>query len=168
MVRTSIRILFLLMCILVLASACSSDKRPEKEVAFGEVVPVQGMNERIKLTPLVLTGPDKQVSEIDIDVENISVDAIWFEPDHGVRIWIYDEVKGKWTEVRNKIVFSGVGAVVEPKGKEPSRTLALIVPDLPQGNAPITIRVSVMGKVYRDGKITDEDVGGWVDVTLPP
>jgi hypothetical protein len=115
----------------------------------------------------VLTGPDKQVSEIDIDVENISVDAIWFEPGCGARIWIYDEVKGKWTEVRDKIVNSGVGTVVEPKGKEPSRTLAGVEPDLPQGNDPITIRVTVMGKVYRDGKITDEDVGGWVDVTLP-
>jgi len=162
------------MCILLLARACSLDKRPEsdtrpeKEVAFAEVGPIQGVNGRLKLTPLELSGPVIQGSEFDIDIENISVDAIWFAPDRGAKIWIYDEVEGKWTEIRNKIVYSGVGTVVEPKGNEPSRTLAIIEPDLPQGNAPITIRVTVMGKVYRDGKPTDEDVGGWVDVTLPP
>jgi len=49
----------------------------------------------------------------------------------------------------------------------PNITGDIVAPDLPKGNEGKTVRVVVLGKIYRDGSPMDETVGAWIDVILP-
>lgn len=126
------------------------------------------MNGKLLLSVDNFSYPDEQRYIFNILVANISDGPIWFANDLGIKIYQFDRVSAKWKEVQNNTEYSGVSVVVEPKGmKTPNIYGTSLVPVLPETNKDRTVRVVVMGKIYRYGSPTDESVGAWIDVTLP-
>ena len=168
MLKPLTRISWPLACIFLLITACSSNELAKKETTFEEMFPGQDMNKKLKLTVEYVSGPMALGYDFFLHVENISKDSIWFTNDLGIRIYKYDEDNAAWNEVHNKVTYSGDSGVLFPKGMDAPPIMSQIAsPDLPKGNEGKSVRVVVVGKIYRDGSPTDETEGGWIDVTLP-
>ena len=168
MLKTFFRLFLLVAFLSLFVASCSVKKSLEKEGAFAELYPTQVMNGKLKLSVDYLSGSMAQGNTFYIVVENISDGSIWFANDLGIKVYRFDGVSEKWKEVQNNTEYSGVSVVVEPKGRKPPNIYSTgVVPVLPEGNKDKTIRVVVIGKIYRDGNPTDEAVGAWLDVTLP-
>jgi len=142
-----------------------------REAAFVSQVPFRMLPGLRLVSPLTEKyGPGYYF--IALGLYNESGEYIWF-PDsgYGASSFIYLESEGKWVKLEDRSVYlSEAEKILPPKGKEEwwfgIVSVAPILP--PDVQPPVTIRVVVVGRIYRDGKPTDEEVGTYLDVTLPP
>lgn len=156
--------------VLFLMAACGKELS-SKERAFATLVPVpMDTGLRLKLVEVgeTLSGAPK----ITLFLENHSNDQVWFlAPQYGARIFVYSESNGEWVEVDNLSTPASEEYIVEdilvPKGQGINwGARILVVPSIPDTRGPVTVRIVVIGEIYRDGRRTGEEVGAYIDVIL--
>lgn len=146
--------------------ACRANvNRPSPDVGM----PIQEMNKRIMFrTPDELNNfKTNNIILLEVSLKNKdSQDQVAFKSDFGARLFILQD--GKWVEVKNEVTYKqGDGYLFLPT---PKNTYPYWVPGvkpaLPNPNQAISIRIYVIGFICKDGKVTEEKTGAYLDVDL--
>jgi hypothetical protein len=103
-----------------------------------------------------------------IEVTSISNDQIIFQSDLGARLFYLND--NQWVETTNLNGIYPDGTLIFPKSRSyPDNTAGTTVfPNLPKTKQAVTVRVVVIGNIYKDGQATDQKTAAYVDVTLYP
>jgi hypothetical protein len=113
-------------------------------------------------------------SKLPDDLPDIGVDVkppnqIAFARDYGAQMFIYDE--GKWIKIENDIDYGETiteTIIVPVEGYLPNNGTADLAPYYPNLTKSMDMRVILIGRIVRDGKVTDEKTAGYIDVILEP
>lgn len=142
-----------------------------RQSAFATQVPFQVLP-RLELTTRQLKKYGDGRYSVVMALDNESDEYIWFPNSrYGARSFIYSESEGRWIELQDwGEAPLDMEKVLAPLGKGDSFfDLIVVNPLLPPGvQPPVAIRVVVVGRIYREGRPTDQEVGTYVDITLPP
>ena len=166
--------LLVLVCILLNLCSCTSSNLSEKDKSFSEYisVPLDEMNKKIRFFIIKDDGQDKfRIGDsANLGLENKSRDRVVFPSDYGIRIYTYDQNYAKWTEVKNKAIYTPPGNTqISPKGTDtPGIIVVTFFPDIPMTWEAVKLRIVIIGTVYEDNLPTDEEAGAYIDITLQP
>ena len=93
-----------------------------------------------------------------------------FERDFGARLFILEN--DQWIEIPNSMGYDYLESdifVYMPYADNPFNLGApVVVPKLPDTKQTSTVRIILVGSIYRDGQVTNEKVASYVDVDLKP
>jgi hypothetical protein len=154
--------------VLFLMAACGKGLSSEKERAFAALVPVP-TDTGLRLRLIEVRDGSSAYPTITLSVENHSNDQVWFlAPGYGARMFVYSESDEGWIEVDDRVVSASESEdILVPKGHGMNWGAILSVgPSIPDTNKTVTVRVVVIGEIYRDGRRTGEAVGAYTDVTI--
>jgi hypothetical protein len=106
-----------------------------------------------------------EIISLIVDVK--SNDQIAFENDYGARIFLLEDTG--WVEIPNHVKYP-VGQILlsESKGDPFQKGEADIVPKLEDETNSVTLRIILIGNIYRDGKITKDQTAAYIDIELEP
>lgn len=150
---------------LIHASACTSKSLPADGPDIG--IPAEEIN-----TKVVLSAPDGWNTfiignDVGIAVKVISKDQVAFSNDYGAQMFLYQNKE--WVEIPNFARYPEGSIILSPADNDPYKLgNALVFPILPDENQPATIRIFLVGHIYRDGQITNDLAGASIDVVLSP
>jgi hypothetical protein len=97
----------------------------------------------------------------------ISKNQVIFLHDYGARMFLYQNQE--WVEIPNFMHYPEGSIILSPAGNDPFKLGdASIHPILPDENQPATIRIYLVGHIYKDGQITPEATAAYIDVELKP
>jgi hypothetical protein len=158
--------------ILLMTTTCGGkNTSSQEEIAFATLIPIP-MNEGVHLKLVeVRDGIEGGPPTITFILENRSNERLWFpSPGYGAQIFVYSKPTGEWQKVKDlSIYMSESENILVPKGEGINwRDWVGVTPDLSDTSGAVTVRVVVIGKVYRDGSPTDEKMGTYIDVKLKP
>jgi len=151
--------------LVVATSACTKASVPTAEGMPDIGLPAEALNTQIRVW-----SPDGKVLKINMPislaVQVVGSEEVIFPRDFGNRMFRYTD-EG-WVEVENVPTDWGEGFfLLSPSNGGPGDwTSTRVFPWFEQTDEPILLRVFVEGKVYRQDEMTDDPVGGYVDVTL--
>ena len=159
----------LLLATLLTLSSCLGRHLEEKEAAFQQLFSQVVMNKHLELNIIEPQSEDFPPGVVDLILENKSDHFIHFTPGFNAKIFAYSIETHRWTEIGNKISYSGNDIILYPKGNNlHSVTIVGVLPDLSGPSSPKNLRIVVAGTIYRDNKATNEQVGAYTDVNWPP
>ena len=82
-------------------------------------------------------------------------------------MFIYEN--SHWVRVVNFPKYPDGYIILSPAKLDPLMFGAAVVdPFLPDIHKPVILRVILIGNIYRDGEISDEETGAYIDVVLKP
>lgn len=163
--KTATKILWLLMMAAFLYGCRNTTSQPSNLPDIG--VPITEINSRISLSTPRAINTFKIGDEIAIAVEVLSADKIAFKHDYGARIFMHDG--SEWKEVKNYMGYTQGDIVLETRSTNPLNIgAAIIYPYLPNQTKAVTLRVFIIGNIYKNGEITPEETAGFLDVNLKP
>ncbi len=123
-------------------------------------------NTKIQLSLMDNTYPKLGSSTVFLVVRNVSEDTIVipFPPE----VILLKKDGNTLTGIENQMNYSGGESIVlHPHGNEFSDDIIPVFPVV-DTNAPVTLIVTVYGYISRNGKITNERVGAYMNLTLQP
>jgi len=139
----------------------------------GDEMPDIGIPESMMNTKIKLEAPDYLNSftigeTIDLTAEVIANDQVAFAHDYGARMFIYEEPQ--WVEIANFMKYPDGYLVLTPSSDDSFSKYGApaVDPILPDTSKPVTVRIILVGNIYRDGQITDEKTAAYIDVELKP
>jgi hypothetical protein len=153
--------------LLLLITAC----KDQPSIPAG-VMPDIGISAKEMNTKVQLTAPDgwntfKIGDVIGLDVGVMSEEQIAFPPDYGARMFIYEN--NQWKEVANFMTYPEGSIILSPrKGNYLNDGSANLDPMLTDATHPVTLRIILVGNIYRDGQVTNEKTAAYIDVNLTP
>ncbi|HEY9076049.1 MAG TPA: hypothetical protein VIO61_05865 [Anaerolineaceae bacterium] len=160
---------FLLLCFF--SAGCSNDVSTPDIPLPDLGVKVSEYNRRLHLFPLEGQKIFNNRQWMDIIVENLGEHNISFPIDYGVQIFLF--LDNQWLKISDLVEYPLVNPndlLTIPPSKGDLRRMGTvsIVPYYPGLKKRTPMRVFVIGSVYKDGKITDERVGTYMDAFLEP
>lgn len=131
-------------------------------------VPEELLNQKIRLLAPEGLNTFEINSRIWVVVEVVGSEDILFPPDYGITPYWYDD--GKWVQVMEVPATYADGDIILPpsQGNILLTGTASTVPILSETDEPAYLRVFVFGQVMRDGVVTDEVEGAYIDIVLRP
>jgi hypothetical protein len=130
-------------------------------------IPVVEMNTRIHLQAPDGWNSFKIGDVVGIDVEVISDDQIAFSHDYGAKIFIYEDQE--WREIPNFMKYpEGNMILTQANGNYFKHGGVELDPIFPDGSKSVVIRVILIGNIYRNGQITNEQTAAFIDLKLKP
>jgi hypothetical protein len=149
--------------------SCSDHHTLKPETSFSNIFDVADVNSSIMLgTTPYLINPESFQPGFIVKLSNTTEHYILFPFDYGVRLFLYDNEKNQWLEIKNQIHYATIhNKVLVPYGADGADfTFVSFVPDLEKRDYPVDIRVSVLGNfIVGENEIGDE-VGAYVDLHL--
>ena len=141
---------------------------PNAAITFGTPQVFQSIdyNTKIQLSLMDDTYPKSNPSTLFLIVRNVSGDTIVipFPPE----VILLRKDGNTFTRMENHMNYSGVESIVlHPYGNKFSDDIIPVSPAI-DTNVPVTLTVTVYGYVSRNGKITNEKVGAYMNLTLQP
>lgn len=153
--------------ILMLLAACKitpNDEIPDVGVSSEE------MNKEFQLSVPFSLNKFKIGGEVFLEVKVISTNQVAFERDFGARLFILEN--DQWIEIPNLMRYDYLESdifVYMPYADDSFNLGAtVVVPKLPDTKQATTVRIILVGSIYRDGQATIEKVASFVDVYLKP
>ncbi len=144
---------------------------PQSFVSINDFLAIQDMNNTIQISdfPSDNSGIDK--NQLSIELINRSHSHVKFPIDWGVKIYTYQGYSKQWIEIKNLMSYTSYNnnyPKLDPTNDANigSKTLIDIIPDLPDNNLPITIRVFVTGRVLKKFSLPGEYVAAYVDIAI--
>jgi hypothetical protein len=154
--------LVLVVCII---SACKGNVTEKTMPDIG--VPSNEMNSKLELLAPDGWNKFKSGFPITLAVKGISSDQILFNSDYGARLFIYKD--NNWIEISNGEEYPEGSTILYPFENNYLRIAAVnLWPKLQDTTKPVSVRVILVGNVYRNGQMTDEVTAGYIDVNLKP
>jgi hypothetical protein len=129
------------------------------------------MNTGLRLEVVELEYTTREIPVVTLLLENGSDDQVWFvNPTYGVRIFHYSSSDGEWTELRDHFVSASEGEdILVPREQGINwGAIVSVAPDITNLNRPVEVRIVVVGRVYQQNLVTDDEIGAYIDVLLPP
>jgi hypothetical protein len=160
-------------------SACAGNEPNIPTVlqeSFANMIPIKDMNKSLTVT--ILSGNKDEVksgSAMDIAVENISSNSIYFQNNPST-IKLYAAQNGEWVEIKNNVTYLNYqgeeGFVLSPKNSAANLWTTLVVPSLAisqdTGERQEDLRILIVGEVVLNGQKTGNPVGAYVDTLIVP
>lgn len=107
---------------------------------------------------------------IYLDIHPLSDETIAFDTDFGHQIFRFED--DQWIEIDNLMIYPPIQGYfyLSPDSKDPFSKIArsAVSPNIQNSTEAMIIRIFTIGYIYRDGKVTNEKTGAWVDVNLVP
>jgi len=149
-------------------SGCKNKPVIPEELLSTLGIPASEINTRLRLTAPDSLNTHKPEDIITLTVEAISDDQVIFPNDFGARMFIYES--SKWIEVKNFMGYPPGGTFLLSKTADPfhRQLLASVSPILSDPGKATTVRIFLIGNIYRNGKATDEKTSGYIDFNLIP
>ena len=157
-----------LVILLINVTTCTN----QDQVQAGDMpdigVPANEINSRlVAKAPEALNDFKIGGQGVDLIISVISGDQVAFTHNFGARLFINNN--GQWQEIANLMIYPSGYLVIAPNGQPPLREgWASVDPILPDRNKLVTVRIFVVGNIYKDGEITDVKTAAYVDVELKP
>jgi len=131
-------------------------------------VPEEALNRKIRLLAPEGLNTFEINSSIAVVVEVVGSEDILFPPDYGITLFRYDD--GEWAQVQEVPATYTHGDVILPpsQGNILLTGTAVTTPILPETDKVVLVRVFVFGRVMREGVVTDDVEGAYIDVVLRP
>jgi hypothetical protein len=79
---------------------------------------------------------------------------------------MYKEDEKKWVEIRNRILYSGEGTHIDPKGGAMDRDPIAVIPVYEKDGKEQRIRVAVTGYIVKDDQTTKEPVSAYIEMRI--
>jgi hypothetical protein len=129
------------------------------------------LNTRVRITaPVGLGNTYRNNSPLSLIIEVISDDQIAFSKDFGARIYIYDH--DMWIEIKNNMEYAEEtenGYILSPiKADHSNSGIVNLAPFYPDISQKLQMKIIISGHVYKDGQITSQITGGFINLTLKP
>ena len=153
----------ILIVLLASLTACFSNPLPEvDEIQISS----EELNNKISLTVPNGWNDFKIGDKVTLSIVNVSEDRIIFDSHYGIRIFMYE--KEKWIEIKNQLIrLNTENIILVPNKVDTTATGTItILPKLNSQSNRLTIRVYVVGYLYKDNKKTDEKAGAFIDIVL--
>ena len=159
-----LQISFIFIIFLSLSSCSSSDI--EEDYLPNIDTPLGEMNKEIKL--LAPTGWNTFTTNdrITLDVKVLSEHTVVFEPDLDSKVYL--RAKNQWVEIDRLTYNPDELIYLSSKSSLGDPSSLSLFPILPDTTKPSVIRIVVSGKYFIDGKITDETIMAYIDISLKP
>ncbi len=140
----------------------------ERERTFRELFPME-MNTEITLSQEEEFGDARMGRSFGLFLLNHTHDPIWIGWDHNPRVFRYSGDLNGWIEIPDRVIHMGAaGETLAPIGEGLYGTVLGVAPDIEPSEAPVEVRVVVVGRVVLRGSPTGEEVGAFVDVEILP
>jgi len=153
----------------LLSVRCSSTGLSQKDAAFNQIIPLEGMNSKLEFIALdSMENPYRIGTSIALGLKNLTDFTIIFPSHYGLQIFAYQD--NEWRIIDNLMQYIPEGNTqISPKGPDtPGQTGVDFFPDVKNEGKSIEIRVVIHGIVYEGDTPTDEQAGAYIDITLQP
>ncbi|HEY9078052.1 MAG TPA: hypothetical protein VIO61_16065 [Anaerolineaceae bacterium] len=165
-------LLFVFLFLCFFTPGCSSDASTPDIPLPDLGVKVYEFNKRLHLSRL--EGPKRvfrNEEDISLLIENLGNEDIAFPVDYGLQLFLYSD--NNWVKIRQLVEYPLVNPndllpIPPSKGDLRRMGYPIISPYFPGLKKRTPMRVFVIGSVYKNGKITDERVGAYMDAFLEP
>jgi hypothetical protein len=138
--------------------------------SFSQVVQVNDLNTKIHVSAPESVNDFKFSSGVTLVVDNLTDDLIkLYPPGEGIKIYI--KSNNDWIEIRNLINYYPLSAEipVPPKNTDsPGGSMFDVKPDILNANEKTTVRIVLIGQIYKNNLPTNQKVGAYTDVILFP
>jgi hypothetical protein len=160
------RVRSLLYVTIILLSLFGCEKKTEMsaELLSELGVPASEINTRLNLSAPAGLNTQKVGDIISIIVKVTSEDQVAFAKDFGARMFVNSNQK--WIEVQNFMGYQDTKTLLSRKDGEFGE--ADLSPVLPDPLKATTVRIFLVGNIFRDGKVTDQKTAGYIDINLTP
>lgn len=163
-IRMKLSVLSWFMLIILLVG-CNNQQTLPSTPDLG--IPIGEFNTRIRLMVPEGWNTYKINEVVGINVDNFSTDKIAFGYDYGARIFKLEDQK--WIEIPNLEKYpEGYFILMPSQGNPLKQGAASVFPVLNDSKEAVTLRIVLIGNIYRDDQITDEQTAGYIDVRLTP
>ena len=152
-------------CVAAACHAQSSSSLPPGEVSATDT-------HRDPSSLLILSAPpDPNTFQVGLplwlSLENLSQDWIWFPNDYGLSIERLDPDTGRWLPVPNLEHYYSVEQVLlSPRSQLLWATGFPVRPDPAALGTQATLRITVRGRLFQGGAITEEEIQASVECLL--
>jgi hypothetical protein len=149
-------------------SGCNNKPEIPVELLTSLGISASEINSRLRLTAPDSINTHKPEDTITLTVEVISEDQVVFPNDFGARMFIYDG--SKWLEVKNFMGYPSDATFLLSKTADPlhRQLIASVSPILPDPSKATTVRIFLIGNIYRNGNATNEKTAGYIDFNIIP
>lgn len=153
----------LLMLFLLLLMACTPKQLPGVDVID---IPTEELNTKISLSAPEGWNNFKIGGTITLTIINKSDDNMMFDPYYGARVFVYEN--GTWTEISDQLIsLNTENIILEPFKYNSSATgTTSILPKINSKARRLTIRIYIIGYLYKDNIKTDERTSSFIDIVL--
>lgn len=125
------------------------------------------MNSNLRLTVLDENNPLKINTPTFLSLENLSENSIFFAPETDIHLFISNGVE--YVPLNNPISYGDPSEeTLMPVGKSGAVTVVMVAPEITETDRLAQILVVVVSTVKRFGMKTDEKVGTYIEIILPP
>jgi hypothetical protein len=157
--------IYFMIIITIFSSGCSRHSKIASMPDLG--IPDEEMNRRIRLEVPDGWNTFKIGDGVALNVDNISTEPVSFQYDFGAKIFVLQDKK--WVEIPNLMKYPEGDLLLYPSQGGPfMQGEADVDPILSDTNQPVTIRIVLIGNIYRDGQITNDQTAAFIDVDLKP
>ena len=154
-----------LLTLIITLSSCSYRKTSPSNGLPDIGVPIEEINTRVRLSAPEGLNTFKIGDEVSLAVEVLSDDQVAYAHDYGARIFINQS--NHWVEIENYKDYQQGYIVLDPaKGDAFKLGLAVVNPRLPDQIEAATLRIVLVGNLYRDKQISDTETAAYIDVHL--
>jgi hypothetical protein len=161
------RIFILFTLLIFLVAACGNNGSGSFDTFPDVGIPANEMNKRFIIVAPEAINNFTTNDTVDLVVEVISDDQILFGYDYGARMFIFEN--GDWVEVPSFVNYPDGKVLLTNSQNDPfKRGYTFVSPTLSDPSKPVTLRIIVIGNIYRDEQITDEVAAAYLDVNLTP
>jgi hypothetical protein len=129
-------------------------------------VPESEINSQIRLSAPEGWNNYKSGDAITLLIEVIGKNQVIFPNDYGARVFIPSN--HEWVEVKNSMRYPDNKYLLSFSNDRTKHGSTSVLPVLPDLNKSTTVRIFIIGNIYRDGKVTEERTAGFIDVDLRP
>lgn len=144
-------------------------------------VPNSALNNEVRLVAPPSINSFRIGKEVNLLLVSQSENQVWFEADLGTRMFILRPNERKWIEVfemtdtfPNLLPPSLSGApqptqfILGPHSQGLKQLGFAVLPRIENEYRPVTLMVATTGSVYRNGSVTQEEVGAYIVIHLVP
>lgn len=172
-----IRTVFLWILVMVTVCSCSPVQPSvsnDLEISFRELISIDDINKSFQIHAESIEQRNlKFESDIQVVLENLSNQQIFFPVGYGIRLFIIRD--NAWIEIQNKNEYYGEGSLLRPKGEQElgdrisTGVRPILPPQIEDENHQEVLRIVIIGELIKDddGRI-GVPVGAYTDVFINP
>lgn len=157
----------LLACFWTIINICLSGCNRQANTLVPDIgIPEEEMNSRVQLEAPEGWNTFKNGEVIGLNIIVISDDQIAIKSD-GAKIFLLQD--GVWEEIPNLLKYPAGFNLFSPSKDDPFEQGAIaILPQIPKEVQTVKLRIVLIGNIYRNGQITDDQTAAYIDVELTP
>jgi hypothetical protein len=182
MVRRTL-IFFTISILFLFGVSCSVKEKAIKEAEFQKLFPINAMNTKLKFeksnpnVPILNFADPEDYSmsfgkSVKLMLWNQSEDTIQFPFPKNFHLYTYNAEKNTWLEIDNteKYFLRNDKMIFQPKSQSSPFSFMMVIFE-PQRNPHVdnnVIRVVAVGDIMKNGVLTGEQTGAYIDLELKP